>query len=70
VITQLAEFEPHGLFGIVYWYLLTPIHEVMFRGMLRRIAAEARHPEIHDPEKHAESVKLRETEVIRCPSGF
>jgi len=60
VITQLAEFEPRGLFGILYWYLLTPIHEVMFRGMLRRIAAEALHP-----KKNVEPLKLRETEVIR-----
>ncbi len=60
VITQLAEFEPRGLFGILYWYLLTPIHEVMFRGMLRRIAAAALHP-----ERHVEPSNLRETEVIR-----
>jgi len=60
VLTQLAEFEPRGLFGILYWYLLTPIHEIMFRGMLRRIAAAALHP-----ENHIKPVKLRETEVIR-----
>jgi uncharacterized protein YbjT (DUF2867 family) len=60
VITQLAEFEPRGLFGIVYWYLLTPIHEVMFRGMLRRIAAAALHA-----EKPAEPLKLTGTEAIR-----
>jgi hypothetical protein len=65
VITQLAEFEPRGLFGILYWYVLTPIHEIVFRGMLHRIAAAACHPEIDDPEKHAESVKLRRTEGIR-----
>jgi hypothetical protein len=46
VLTQLAEFEPRGLFGILYWYLLTPIHEVMLRGMLRSIAAAALHPEV------------------------
>ena len=39
VITQLAQFEPRGLAGVLYWYLLTPVHELMFRGMLRRIAA-------------------------------
>jgi uncharacterized protein YbjT (DUF2867 family) len=60
VITQLAEFEPRGLFGILYWYLLSPIHEVMFRGMLRRIAAAALHP-----EKQTEPLKLTGTEVIR-----
>jgi uncharacterized protein YbjT (DUF2867 family) len=39
IIRQMAQFEPRGLGGILYWYLLGPIHEVMFRGMLRRIAA-------------------------------
>jgi uncharacterized protein YbjT (DUF2867 family) len=41
IIRQLAQFEPRGLTGLLYWYLLWPIHEVMFRGMLRRIAAAA-----------------------------
>jgi hypothetical protein len=44
VLTQIAQFEPRGLAGLLYWYLLWPIHEVMFRGMLRRIAAAALHP--------------------------
>lgn len=41
VIRQIAQFEPRGLGGLLYWYLLWPVHEVMFRGMLRRIAAAA-----------------------------
>src|SRR5581483_261975 len=41
VLRQIASFEPRGLGGLLYWYLLWPIHEVMFRGMLRRIAAAA-----------------------------
>jgi uncharacterized protein YbjT (DUF2867 family) len=60
VITQLAEFEPRGLFGILYWYLLSPIHEVIFRGMLRRIAAAAL-----QTEKQTGPLKLTGTEVIR-----
>jgi uncharacterized protein YbjT (DUF2867 family) len=60
LITLLAEFEPRGLLGVLYWRLLSPIHEVMFRGMLRRIAAAALHPEIH-----VGPLKLRQTEVIR-----
>jgi uncharacterized protein YbjT (DUF2867 family) len=60
VITQLAEFEPRGLFGILYWYLLSPIHEVMFRGMLGRIARAA-----CQPQKHVEPLKVKGTEVIR-----
>jgi uncharacterized protein YbjT (DUF2867 family) len=41
-LRQTAQFEPRGLSGLLYWYLLWPIHEVMFRGMLRRIAAVAK----------------------------
>jgi uncharacterized protein YbjT (DUF2867 family) len=43
VLRQTAYFEPRGAGGLLYWYLLWPIHEVMFRGMLRRIAAAALH---------------------------
>ena len=45
VIRQIAQFEPRGLSGMLYWHLLRPIHEMMFRGMLRRIAAAALRPE-------------------------
>jgi len=65
VLTQRAEFEPRGLVGILYWYLLAPIHEVMFHRMLRRIAAAACHPQQDDLEIHGESGKLGHTEVIR-----
>lgn len=37
-IRQTAEFDPHGLAGILYWYALYPIHAYVFRGMLRGIA--------------------------------
>jgi uncharacterized protein YbjT (DUF2867 family) len=38
-IRQLAQFEPRGLAGLLYWYLLFPVHAVMFRARLHRIAA-------------------------------
>ena len=41
VLRQTAQFEPSGLAGLLYWYFLWPIHELMFRGMLRRLAAAA-----------------------------
>jgi hypothetical protein len=41
-ITQTAEFEPHGLWGILYWYGIYPIHQVVFLGMLRKIARLAK----------------------------
>jgi uncharacterized protein YbjT (DUF2867 family) len=38
VIRQTATFDPVGLAGRAYWHALYPIHALMFRGMLRRIA--------------------------------
>jgi len=38
VLIQTAFFEPKGLPGLAYWYLLYPIHVLIFRGMIRAIA--------------------------------
>ncbi|HNP29441.1 MAG: SDR family oxidoreductase [Nitrospira sp.] len=40
-ITQTASFDPIGLSGLVYWYGVWPLHELVFRGMIRGIAREA-----------------------------
>lgn len=40
-IRQTAVFDPVGLSGIIYWYILYPIHVVIFRGMLSRIVEKA-----------------------------
>jgi uncharacterized protein YbjT (DUF2867 family) len=41
VIRQTATFDPIGLFGLLYWYALYPVHALMFAGMLRAIAQSA-----------------------------
>ena len=41
VIRQTAIFDPVGMFGLLYWYALYPLHELIFRGMLQRIARKA-----------------------------
>ncbi len=41
-VRQTAVFDPEGLLGLAYWYLLYPLHKVVFSGMLRRIVAAAR----------------------------
>jgi hypothetical protein len=40
-LIQTAFFEPHGLAGWVYWYLLYPIHQLIFAGMSRAVARRA-----------------------------
>ena len=41
-IRQTAMFDPVGLFGIVYWYAVYPLHQLIFAGMLRNIANTAK----------------------------
>lgn len=40
-IHQTAVFEPAGLSGLLYWYVLWPAHALIFRGLLRAIARRA-----------------------------
>ena len=42
LIRQTALFDPVGLGGLVYWYALWPVHQLVFAGMLRNIARAAR----------------------------
>ena len=41
LLTQTAFFAPKGLSGLAYWYLLYPIHRIIFSGMIRRLARHA-----------------------------
>ena len=37
-LRSVASFEPRGILGRLYWWSLYPLHQVIFRGMLRAIA--------------------------------
>jgi hypothetical protein len=41
LLSQTAFFAPKGLSGLLYWYLLYPIHALIFSGMIRKIAKQA-----------------------------
>ena len=41
VIRQTAIFDPIGLSGLLYWYSVYPLHQLVFAGMLRGIARAA-----------------------------
>lgn len=41
VIRQTATFDPVGLAGLSYWFLVYPLHVVVFSRMLRRLAVAA-----------------------------
>jgi uncharacterized protein YbjT (DUF2867 family) len=41
-LVQTAYFYPRGLWGRLYWYILTPVHYLVFRNMIRSILKKAR----------------------------
>ena len=45
MLFQTAFFEPKGLWGLLYWYALYPIHKPIFSGMIRRIGEHAEETE-------------------------
>jgi uncharacterized protein YbjT (DUF2867 family) len=42
LLMQTAFFAPKGLSGFLYWYLLYPIHGLIFSGLIRHLACRAR----------------------------
>jgi hypothetical protein len=40
-LTQTAFFASKGLAGLLYWYLLYPIHGLIFSGMIRELVSQA-----------------------------
>lgn len=43
-LVQTASFDPDGIAGYAYWYVLLPIHLPIFRGMVRNLAERAMAP--------------------------
>lgn len=41
LLSQTAFFAPHGLTGLLYWYLLYPVHRLIFNGMSKALARAA-----------------------------
>jgi uncharacterized protein YbjT (DUF2867 family) len=58
-IIQIAKFHPSGLTGILYWYLVMPLHHFVFTGMLRGIATASERQIISGPEKLEVSPKYK-----------
>ncbi|MBN1106064.1 MAG: DUF2867 domain-containing protein, partial [Deltaproteobacteria bacterium] len=52
-LRQLSRFLPKGLFGLLYWYVLYPFHQWIFREMLKGVAGAVRKPVVHGPDRFA-----------------
>jgi len=40
-LVQTVFFAPKGLLGIIYWYLLYPVHKLIFARMINKLAVKA-----------------------------
>jgi uncharacterized protein YbjT (DUF2867 family) len=49
----LSRFLPRGLAGMVYWYSLYPLHQLVYSGMLRRLAMSVGKPVFEGPDRFA-----------------
>lgn len=54
-VRQIARFLPHGLLGLLYWWAVSPLHEFVFNGMLRGIAAADKKQIIKGPHRVAKT---------------
>jgi uncharacterized protein YbjT (DUF2867 family) len=52
-VHQTAVFEPAGLSGLLYWYLIYPVHALIFAGMLRRIGLQSEQAVNRVSDRHA-----------------
>lgn len=52
-LQQLSRYVPRGLSGLLYWYILYPFHEWVFRGMLNGIAKAVEKPIVQGPDRFA-----------------
>jgi len=41
ILSQTAFFAPRGVFGFLYWYLLAPLHRLVFAGLIKQISQAA-----------------------------
>jgi uncharacterized protein DUF2867 len=48
-IRKTAIFDPVGWAGLSYWYVLFPLHRLVFAGMLQRITRAALHKKSNCP---------------------
>ena len=46
-----TRFRPRGLYGVFYWYVLLPFHNLLFGGMLKAVAKRINRPVLKGPEK-------------------
>jgi uncharacterized protein YbjT (DUF2867 family) len=57
-LTQIAFFEPKGLWGLLYWYSIYPLHGFIFGGMIKSIKKSAEKPYFSTTQRNNQVVKM------------
>jgi hypothetical protein len=52
LVVQTAYFEPKGLPGLMYWYLLYPIHGWMFSKLIQKVVEKAEAVELDNGDRY------------------
>ncbi|MBE0666898.1 MAG: DUF2867 domain-containing protein, partial [Bacteroidales bacterium] len=40
-LIQTAHFYPRGIWGRLYWYSVLPLHSLIFRDLIKKIASKS-----------------------------
>jgi uncharacterized protein YbjT (DUF2867 family) len=52
LLSQTAFFAPRGTLGFLYWYMLWPVHTLVFAGLIRAIARQAMKLTVLERRRH------------------
>ena len=57
-LTMTARYRPRGLLGILYWYSVVPLHNIVFGGMLKGIRKAAEKSQLNNAVLTPSDVKV------------
>jgi len=66
-LTMTARYRPRGLMGILYWYAVVPLHNIVFGGMLKGIKKAAEKSRLNDPNLDLESAGTQSPSLMQAP---
>lgn len=52
VLSQTVFFAPRGVWGFIYWYILWPVHSLVFAGLIQGIARRATEFDVSEGDTH------------------
>lgn len=66
-LTMTARYRPRGLLGILYWYAVVPLHNIVFGGMLKGIRKAAEKSRLNNANLVLESAEFTSSPLVQTP---